>query len=786
MDNREHCKGSYSSWLKKVKSDGARAKWLVSTTKRYFTIDFDAKIFFYSHSEGRKKVSQPIKFKDILGAVRLPTNKKKGCGFVLRTIDRTYELYTSTNSDAARWVHALNAAKDMAGSNATDVASALPVESVAVREPTVARECFDNENSRVDDSHDLADTTSEGKACSPVNEKTTLLSSPEEEMQEETDITGSHSHRPLRPKTLAPLFSATPASSGIVGGESSTPAPVVQKAAQSPEKLPMKEESQASFSKLPISPDIVGSDDSPLFASPARSRTTENAAKGDHTETATLLEATPVKGVIAPVSAPASPSILDSCDTQQKHYKDCVESDTTVGDSASSIVTDRFGEVDEEWQSEVKAHHGNIAVDDVVGVQDGLSLADPLLKEEDHGLEPEASAELHSSTDKKCPSMLDYSFNSELDDIPSPLAVVEDVAEVVPRKAPSCPKSLKELPFLPSITRELPVASLASSFSIDQAQPLQAAAAREQGRETAVASDSVEEKQDAFARTGNTLQSALSGTLPKKKSSVRFSEEAAEIVEVIKVEASCWEVDALDDEEAILASVEDDDASDWDSEEEESAFMSGKWQGHNLEHKDALALSSTKSSSNGVANGDGTEDWDSDEREPVTLNADPVEPSGWDSDDDEFEALSKNQLDRNADCNAQPQGSSNDGSQASKATSATEISEVDDLVGMVLAADTSVSVTPPFRGSEKYGFVPGLHCTSCDFQVMRIENYAWSKAANYMFFRNNYPNVMRLRKSLVAQKDCASFCCQCSWKSADVDAPIQVVSEGLRWRTIST
>ena len=44
--------------------DGAKARWFSSTTKRYFTIDFNAQLFFYAHSESDKTVSHPIRFKD--------------------------------------------------------------------------------------------------------------------------------------------------------------------------------------------------------------------------------------------------------------------------------------------------------------------------------------------------------------------------------------------------------------------------------------------------------------------------------------------------------------------------------------------------------------------------------------------------------------------------------------------------------------------------------------------------------------------------------------------------
>jgi len=115
--------GAYSAWLRKIKSDEAKAKWLSNSTTRYFTIDFDAQIFFYSHSEGQKrKISNPVRFTEILGAERLPppvraTRKGKNnqsCGFLVKTLERTFELYTTNHVDAAQWTHAVNAAVEIA------------------------------------------------------------------------------------------------------------------------------------------------------------------------------------------------------------------------------------------------------------------------------------------------------------------------------------------------------------------------------------------------------------------------------------------------------------------------------------------------------------------------------------------------------------------------------------------------------------------------------------------------------------------------------------------------
>eukprot|EP00747_Dinoflagellata_sp_TGD_P065465 gnl/TRDRNA2_/TRDRNA2_154371_c0_seq3.p1 gnl/TRDRNA2_/TRDRNA2_154371_c0~~gnl/TRDRNA2_/TRDRNA2_154371_c0_seq3.p1 ORF type:complete len:512 (-),score=79.86 gnl/TRDRNA2_/TRDRNA2_154371_c0_seq3:46-1581(-) len=65
-------RGVHHTWLLKAKSDAARVKFFQGPVKRYFTIDFEQQILYYSHSESNKKISLPIAFRDILGAELLP------------------------------------------------------------------------------------------------------------------------------------------------------------------------------------------------------------------------------------------------------------------------------------------------------------------------------------------------------------------------------------------------------------------------------------------------------------------------------------------------------------------------------------------------------------------------------------------------------------------------------------------------------------------------------------------------------------------------------------------
>jgi hypothetical protein len=643
-----------------------------------------------------------------------------------------------------------------------------------------------NETCRTIDSHELADTTSEGNACSPAtNEKSALLTTPRREGEEEPNVE-STPQRLLRPKVLAPLLT-TPVSSGIVASEDIPKNASPKKIKNSEDARELKTSSPKDASRgenefipctmLPTSPRNARSHKS---SSLEGNEMTQADAEDDHAEEILPEEAMRDKALPPMVATPKSPCALDSC--QDRLFSPEAERQTQADDDHAEVSAFALQAPKEESAPNATSEslqpgkheqieYGNHMFEAKAEVEVERGLESCLVGDM-HEQEPQENMQVKSSTEEKQLSVHEHSPNSELDDIPSPLAVVEDRSEVV-SKVPPCPKSLKELPFIS------PVVSESQPVSTDPAQTCHEVTPCENELELSMTLDGSEKQHGSSSKMANTLQSALSGTLPKKKSSVRFSEEAAEIVEVVRVEQSCWETDALDDEEAVLASVEDD-ASDWDSDEEEPVTFSGK--GHDANaHMDLQPSSAAHQP--GVKDAlitEDTEDWDTDEEEPVTLNADPVEPSGWDSDEDEFQTSP--QENRNEDPAVV---TLEEDRQSSKGSSATHIDEVDDLVGMVLAADTSVSLTPPFRGSEKYGFVPGLHCTGCDFQVMRIENYTWNKTVNYMFFRNNYPNVMRLRKGLSPQDNSAALCCQCSWRSSDLSAPMAAESGGLRWKFIS-
>lgn len=151
-------RGKYSAWVTKKKSDRAKAKWLMKSTKRLFTIDFDCGTLYYRHADSESKVSGLVPFRDILGATLLPVNpeeesgrrrfsltgeKAQEYGFTVNTKTRHMELAVAIWLDAKRWVDALNAAAEMVRTPVGDMTGAATDIQRTSSSPTIQR--YDSE-----------------------------------------------------------------------------------------------------------------------------------------------------------------------------------------------------------------------------------------------------------------------------------------------------------------------------------------------------------------------------------------------------------------------------------------------------------------------------------------------------------------------------------------------------------------------------------------------------------------------------------------------------------------
>mmetsp|Transcript_14112 Transcript_14112/g.36219 ORF Transcript_14112/g.36219 Transcript_14112/m.36219 type:complete len:204 (+) Transcript_14112:411-1022(+) len=73
-----------------------------------------------------------------------------------------------------------------------------------------------------------------------------------------------------------------------------------------------------------------------------------------------------------------------------------------------------------------------------------------------------------------------------------------------------------------------------------------------------------------------------------------------------------------------------------------------------------------------------------------------------------------------------------------------------------------------------------LRCTRCDLRVLTFPDREWARDADYMFFRNCYPDEARLGENLRARPGAAAYACQCQWTTCDETTMVDYSSE-LRW-----
>ncbi|OXB79886.1 UNVERIFIED_CONTAM: hypothetical protein H355_000916 [Colinus virginianus] len=73
-----------------------------------------------------------------------------------------------------------------------------------------------------------------------------------------------------------------------------------------------------------------------------------------------------------------------------------------------------------------------------------------------------------------------------------------------------------------------------------------------------------------------------------------------------------------------------------------------------------------------------------------------------------------------------------------------------------------------------------LRCTACDFRVLLFNDYIWDQSCDYLFFRNNMPELSKLRAKMIKKKGSRAYACQCSWRSIDELTELQA-DQRLRW-----
>ena len=112
----------------------------------------------------------------------------------------------------------------------------------------------------------------------------------------------------------------------------------------------------------------------------------------------------------------------------------------------------------------------------------------------------------------------------------------------------------------------------------------------------------------------------------------------------------------------------------------------------------------------------------------------------------------------------------------SQSVSATTLSQYTRCIPPTLAGPLPRSPRGSYTGAAALvggvGCCAKLHCDGCGMDVMMLDHHRWVERVDADVFRDCYPEVQRLRPSLVASVGSRAYCCACNW--TDVKGPVQV------------
>jgi len=669
-DARTTHSGQYGGWLTKQKGDGAKAKWFSSSTKRFFTIDYDSQIFFYSHSEDRKNNSQPTRFRDIICAELLcGDGRRSSFGFRVGTYEREYELITTTHADATKWVEGLNAARDIANG----------------KKPSGPQGSMSSASTTVDGGSESGGSTPPlaqyGGGFGPnqhgpsggYHQQQFLAQSqdPQHQLahqyyqQQQHGNTAGYQQAAAQPPQAWGRQSSQPTAAW--GHQGST-----QKAALPPAWQPQPEAARHD----PYEQHLASPEPQSVFAE--RSQHAALAIPALPQDAFAALDA---------LEELAGPATVQYCSLEQ-------------------IQKDARKERIREAQRAATGAKRQPKSDESPSVV----------------MQPPVPAQ--------APAAAPSQALAEVAPPPQQLLIAQLLPPALPAQSPA-PQVTE-----PVVSDRMEVAP----FDEPELSPLPAV---------------------NQARTRAQAQHLPPPPAPANAGAASR-----------RVDADSWDSDdepsRRQPHSAVIqpAPVVDMSADDdWDSDDGAGAAVPQK----------SIARPLPTGNAHPVAQ--------------APAFAPPVQESGWD-DSDEEDARRPRGVRADA-CGAPQRDACGAPARAGDAFVAARPSQaaapaapppragndLDDLMG-----ELDMATAEPVNLD---GMVPNFQCTQCDHQVMRVSNFIWNDAVDYMFCRNFYPDTKKLRHNLVPRKGCSAFCCQCSWKSADSAAALTDVAEGLRWKVLA-
>ncbi|KAK8383462.1 hypothetical protein O3P69_015734 [Scylla paramamosain] len=91
-----------------------------------------------------------------------------------------------------------------------------------------------------------------------------------------------------------------------------------------------------------------------------------------------------------------------------------------------------------------------------------------------------------------------------------------------------------------------------------------------------------------------------------------------------------------------------------------------------------------------------------------------------------------------------------------------------------------ISVPPGISTGVTQRACDRLRCLKCDMMVVTIDGFCWSDTIDYLFLRNNYPDMDRLCARLEPQRVGRAYACQCQHCSLTEPTNLACL-EGIQW-----
>lgn len=804
-DARSLHMGVYSAWLSKTKKSSSFSKLLSKSNKRFFTIDFDAQTLVYRHKESDKTTSPPLRFAEIIGS--------EMCGvksFTVRTGSKDLELSTTTPQDAQIWVNALKAAAVIGSGQKRQEgeAPAGPDWSTASSSDGASTRATSRASSGSSTEDRTASPDSSGFAAVSRAELPRHLRYGGPEASAAEPVPAKPELAPWAPSVIqrsgpAPAWDMFPQSPprgrqlgavGITGAQErdDSPAPEieVENSGRAPRPKPVD-----AFQSLDALEELAG---------PAATPTPQPAPPAPGTLQAKFHEARLLVTRPAARKTPAE-RVLGRPANAVRASEEEEEDDVNMSATARALAQREAALAPESkqphkvWLAAAEAatpepspapvnEREQPQLQPAVAAAQAAALAPPAVAQQARA--KVVAARKGTAASPQDSMDMDAAWDSDEEQAPAPPPPPPPpppAAALAPRPAP--PVGAKPLPLEPrapgpsgTVAAKSRKESNTKKAKVQENPvdgPQAAAEDNWDSDDESVAADIPEGPVDAAQGEAQSGWDSEDEPAPAAKPEKEVKPKKAKKQQHAKAEAPTA-ASAEHIPEGPVDAAAGAAHSGWDSDEE-PAPAARPDQAKKQQHAEAKAPTAARADHIPEGPVDAASSgWDDDDKpSPAAKSEKEVKPKKSKKQQAKAEAPPVDACGAPTQCSSEIVRARPKQEEKQAVTKSQSGDEFDDLM-----ADLSNTDTPPAKAVMADELVQGFHCTACDSQILKIRDGIWSGDVEYMYFRNLYPNIGKLRQKVVVKRGCEAFCCQCSWRSAEVDARLEDVADGLRWSIV--